>query len=369
MSIGDWNEVARATGLTVAHVVPELVTGTTFHSLRREMAHATSSSPTDATSPWLHGARRDVAVIVHVSPMRQVGETRLSVPTHTSAIAEIDPPLFAGLRLFSRGLIAFFGAPARPRLTAHPSLDTRFVATALDMQRVQEILLPQGLPDRLGEAIAQAERWSSLVLNDSMVQAIGLGATPDRERVESLVDIATSLAREISARARNLRQSPLEVSGRESWSKVAASLGLSIDPLRWHIFGRLGGVEVSAMLDGSPPAVSTTFRARFRSRLAYGLLLRRDFRETATSGFSDLDKLFALKANDLPSARGLFADPEVRRRLGEEADTSNVVLDEHEIVAARGGFASPREIARRLESLVAIVDRMTPAAPSAGPFR
>jgi hypothetical protein len=123
------------------------------------------------------------------------------------------------------------------------------------------------------------------------------------------------------------------------------------------------------MLDGSPPAVSTTFRARFRSRLAYGLLLRRDFREKASSGFPELDRLFALKANDLASARGLFADPEVRRRLVEEAETSNLVLDEHEIVLARGGFASPREIARRLESLVAIVDRMSPAAPTAGPFR
>ena len=369
MSLGDWNEVARATSLTLAHVVPELVTGTTFHSLRREMAHAATSPHSYATSPWLHGARREVAVIVHASAMRQVGGPPTSEPTHTSAIAEIDPPLFAGLRLFSRGLIAFFGAPARPTLTGHPSLDTRFVATALDMQRVQEILLPRGLPDRLGEAIAQAERWSSLVIKDSMVQAIGLGATPYRERIESLVDIATSLAREISARARNLRQSPLEVSGRESWRKVAASLGLSIDPLRWHIFGTLGGVEVSAMLDGSPPAVSTTFRARFRSRLAYGLLLRRDFRATASSGFPDLDKLFALEANDLPGARGLFADPELRRRIGVEADTSNVVLDEHGIVVARGGFASPRELARRLESLVGIVDRMTPAARSAGPFR
>lgn len=368
MSIGDWNEVARAAGLQVAHVVPELVTGTTFHSLRREMAHATSS-PSHATSPWLHGVRRDVAVIVHTTPMRQVGTPAPIEATHTSAIAEIDPPLFAGLRLFSRGLIAFFGAPAKAELTAHPSLDTRFVATAFDMQRVQEILLPQGLPDRLGEAIAQADRWSSLVFKDSMVEAIGLGATPNRERVESLVDIATSLAREISARARNVRQSPLEISGRESWRKVAAALGLSIDPLRWHMFGTLGGVQVSAMLDGSPPAVSMTFRARFRTRLAYGLLLRRDFRAKGDSGFADLDRVFALQANDQVRARGLFADPRLRRRLVGEAETSNVVLDEHEVVLGRGGFASPGEISRRLESLVAVVDAMTPGVRAAGPFR
>jgi len=369
VSIGDWYEVARAARLTLSHVAPEHVVGTTFHSLRREMAHATWPSPSHATSPWLHGVHRDVAVIVRTVALRQVGEAHQGMLTHTSAIAEIDPPLFAGLRLFSRGLIAFFGPPVNADLTAHPSLDTRFVATAFDMLRVREILLPHGLPDRLGEGIAQAERSCNLLIKDSTVEAIGLGATPDLTRVEALVDIATSLAREISARARNLHQSPLEISGRESWQKLAASLGLSVDPLRWHMFGSLHGVEVSAMLDGSPPAVSMTFRARFRTRLAHGLLLRRDFRAKGDSGFPDLDRLFALQANDRMGARSLFADPELRRMLAEAASTSNLVLDEREVVLGRGGFASTREIARRLESLVAIVDRMTPAPPTAGPFR
>jgi hypothetical protein len=369
VSIGDWNEVARAAGLGVAHVVPEHVSGTTFHALRREMTHATLSSPSPRTSPWLHGVHRDVAVIVRTLAMRQVGEAQPGAPTHSSAIAEIDPPLFAGLRLFSRSLIAFYGPPAHPDLTAHPSLDARFVMTAFDLTRVREILLPHGLPDRLGEGIAHAERACSLVVKDSTVEAIALGATPDRERVVGLVDIATALAREISARARNVRQTPLEIAGRESWHELAASLGLSIDPLRWHMFGVLGGVQVSAMLDGSPPAVSMTFRARFRTRLAQGLLLRRDFRAKADLGFPELDPLFVLQANDKVSARALFADPELRVRLAEQAQTSNLVLDEGEIVLGRGGFASKREIARRLEALVAIVDRMTPGVRAAGPFR
>jgi hypothetical protein len=369
VSLERWYEVARGSGLTLAHVGTEHVIGTTFHSLRREMAQATMPSPSHLTSPWLHGARRDVAVIVRTVGMRQVGEASPTAPSHTSAIAEIDPPLFAGLRLFSRGLIAFFGAPLHAELTAHPSLDTRFVAAAFDMSRVRELLLPHGLPDRLGEAIAHAAQSCNLVVKDSTVEALGLGVTPDHERVEGLVDIATSLAREISVRARNLRQTPLEISGRESWQQLAASLGLSVDPLRWHMFGSLHGVEVSAMLDGSPPAVSTTFRARFRTRLAYGLLLRRDFRGKGDSGFPELDHLFALRAHDKTSARTLFSDPRLRQQLAAEASTSNLVLDEREVVVGRGGFASPREIGRRLESLVAIVDCMTPPLPGAGPFR
>jgi hypothetical protein len=369
VSLERWYEVARGSGLGLAHVAAEHVTSATFHALRREMTQATMPSPSHHTSPWLHGARRDVAVIVHTVGMRQVGETAPNAPNHTCAIAEIDPPLFAGLRLFSRGLIAFFGAPLHSELTAHPSLDTRFVSAAFDMPRVREILLPHGLPDRLGEAIAHAAQSCNLVVRDSTVEAFGLGVTPDHDRVEGLVDIATSLAREISVRARNLRQTPLEISGRQSWQRLAASLGLSVDPLRWHMFGALHGVEVSAMLDGSPPAVSTTFRARFRSRLAYGLLLRRDFRGKGDTGFPDLDGLFALRAHDPMGARMLFADPRLRQQLAAEASTSNLVLDEREVVVGRGGFASPREIGRRLESLVAIVDRMTPAPPTAGPFR
>lgn len=369
MSLEAWHDLARGLGLTLAHVAAEHVTGATFHSLRREMTHATWPSPSALTTPWLHGTHREVAVIVRTVALRQVGEPLSGALTHTSAIAEVDPPLFAGLRLFSRGLIAFYGPPANPEITGHPWLDTRFVATAFDLRRVREVLLPHGLPDRLGESIGQAERSCNLVIKDSTVEALALGATPDRERIDALVDIATLLAREISARARNVRQSPLEIAGRESWQKLAASLSLSIDPLRWHMYGTLGGVQVSVMLDGSPPAVSTTFRARFRSRLAYGLLLRRDYRAKGDSGFPDLDRLFALQAHDKPSARSLFADPQLRRRLTAEADTANLVLDEREIVLGRGGFASPREIGRRLEALVGIVDRMTPGVPTAGPFR
>ncbi|MDB4937741.1 MAG: hypothetical protein JWP87_4713 [Labilithrix sp.] len=377
MSDGDWNEVARAVRLDVAHVSDVHVTGTTFHALRREMAQATFPVSSVTTSPWLHGIRRDVAVIVRTVAMRQTGESaKPPSPTHTLAIAEIDPPLFAGLRMMSRDLGAYFGFAKGDEPTGHPSLDTKFLAYGFDMMRVREIFLPRGLPDRLGDGIGHASRSCSIVVKDSTVEAMALGANADAARVDGLADIATSIAREISVRARGLSQRPLEVAAREAWQRLAASLGLSIDPLRWHLFGPLGGAEVSAMLEGSPPAVSTTFRARFRARLPCAFVLRRGYRErnllqrrAKGLGFPELDDLLVLQAADREQAAGLFADPALRMLLAEEARTSNLVLDDREIVLARGGFAGTKEIAARLRALVAIVDRMTPPTAKQGPFR
>jgi hypothetical protein len=377
VSDGDWNEVARAVRLAVAHVSDAHLTGTTFQTLRREMVQATFPASNASTSPWLHGTRRDVAVIVRTVAMRQTGDrAKPAAPTHTLAIAEIDPPLFAGLRMMSRDLIPYFGLAKGAQPTGHPSLDTTFLAYALDMLRVREILLPRGLPDRLGEGIGHASRSCSIVVKDSTVEAMTLGANPDAGRVDGLADIATSIAREISVRARTLTQRPLEITAREAWQRLAVKLGLSVDPLRWHLYGALGGVEVSAMLEGSPPAVSTTFRARFRNRLPCALVLRRGYRarevfarSNKALGFPELDDLLVVETADREQARALFGNAALRGLVAEEAKTSNLVLDDREIVLARGGFAGTREIAARLGALTAIVDLVTPPVQGHGPFR
>lgn len=372
-----WEEVARATGMSLAYVLDAHVTATTFHTLQREMKQGRAARGTRGATPWLHGSRRDVEIVVRMLPMAPTfAAAKPTEATHTAAVAEIDPPLFAGMRMFSRDLVTFFG-PARGEVpSGHPSLDSTFLTYAFDVERVRELLLPQGLPDRLGEAIAHASRSCSIVVKDSSVEAISLGAGPVAERIEGLADIASTIAREISARARTLRHTPLEVQAREAWQRLAASLGLSVDPLRWHVFGRLGDVEVSVMLEGSPPGVSTTFRAQLRSRLPYALLLRRGFRDKglwggggAPMGHPELDALLVLQASHRPQACALFADPALRQLLAEEARTSNLVLDDQEIVLGRGGFAGTKEIARRLQALVAIVDRLTPRLAAAGPFR
>ncbi len=381
MTDGDWNEVARSLRLTLAHVAETHITGTTFQTLRREMTQGLFHARADGTGPWMHGRRHDVEVITRVVPMRHARAARkLDAPTHSVAIAEIDPPLFAGLRMLSRDLVVYFGVASNADLglTGHPSLDTRFLTYAFDHARVREVLLPYGQPDRLGEVIAHASDSCSLILKDSTVEAMSLGATPDVARFDGLVDIATSIARELSARARWVHHHPLEVEAREAWQKLAASLGLSVDPLRWRIYGVLHGVDVSVTLDGSPPGVSTLFRARFRTPLPCRMVLRSEIRarnlfgrvsaESAT-GYPELDGALALHTRHLAQARAALGDASARSMLATEASSSNLVLDDREITIGRGGFASTREIKQRLQALVAIVDRITPGLPAAGPFR
>lgn len=376
-----WLDVARSLRMSVSHVSDRNITGTTFQTLRREMAQGAAWPGTAGTSPWLVGQRRDVNVVVRTVVLHQSGTPRnVTTPaTHTTAIAEIDPPLFAGLRMFSRDLALFYGHPHTATGTGHPSLDTTFYTNAFDSARIREIFLPSGTPDRLGEAMGHASRTHSLLVRDSAVETFNLGANPLEARAEGLVDLATAVARELSNRARNLTQTALEIAARTAWQKLALRLGLSIDPLRWHIFGSLGDVEVSAMLEGSPPGVFTTFSAKLRSKLPTPMFVRRGYRsrhafitwaDGQPPGYPELDGLLVLQARDPEAARAALADPELRKLLAAEAETSNLVLDESEIVLGRGGFASTTEIAQRLQSLVAIVDRLTPRAQTnAGPFR
>jgi hypothetical protein len=382
MDSDGWIDVARSLGLALAHASNAQLSGTSFQTLRREMTRGSQPRSSYMTRPWMHGKRDGVAVISRVVTMRQTGEgAKEAGPTHSSVVAEIDPPLFAGLRMISRDLATYFGFPKSVEITGHPSLDTTFLTNAFDMRRVREILVPRGHPDRLGEGISHATRSCSLVVKDSMVEALALGATPDRARFDALVDVAASIARELSRRAPSVEQQPLEIAGRDAWQRLAAKLGLSIDPLRWQIYGNLDGVDVSVVLDGSPPGVSTLFGAKFRAPLACSLLLRSGFRseellartsgpsDDALPGFAELDKLLVLRTPHRAQARALLADEALRRTLATEASSSNLVLDEREVVLGRGGFASTREIRQRLEALVTIVDRLTPRAPAAGPFR
>ena len=292
--------------------------------------------------------------------------------------AAVDPPLYAGLYMFSRDLVAYFGVLHDADALLRTPLRASYVAKAYDAARVSFLFGRDGAVDRVAELFASAAREISVVVKDRELRVIAAGATPDEARVDRLVEAAAALTRRLGERALEMPQRPEEIAAKDRWQALAVSLGLAFDHRRWHLFGRIDDVDVSVVLEGSPPAVSTTFRARFRRSLACGLHLRRGYQAKAVfttwrdghaPGFPELDGVVVLDAQDLDRARSLLANGALRILIAEEATTSNVVITDHEIVLGRGGFALPREITRRLEAVRSMVDHLTPRAVGHGPFR
>lgn len=292
------------------------------------------------------------------------------------ATAAIDPPLFAGLYMSSRSLIGRFGTLHETSLSGHADVDRVFVLKAFDVARVTEMVHAGGGEIARALVLADSE-CGGIVVKDRVVEVHPVVATDDADDVTRA--LAARVAKAIGRFTSGMAARPAEIDGRARWNDLAVQLGLSFDPRRWHIFGKHEGIEVSVKIDGSPPAVSTICRARWRMPLACGMVLRRGFRESVgfTSwsdgkppGFPELDKVTVMQARDPERARALLGDAAVRSAVAALAAAGNVWLDDVEIGIGRGGFAGRTEIRQRLDELCRIVDRITPALSSgAGPFR
>lgn len=303
------------------------------------------------------------------------------------ATAAIDPPLFAGLFMFSTALVPVFGVlHGAEYFTRHPDVNRAFVLKAFDLERVNELFSSPVVPGGLARALVEASMVSPLVIKDRTVDVYGplalLGNTgtgeEDAAPDEATIERSKSIAGALSRFAETMQPRPAEIEGRARWSDLAAQLGLSFDPRRWHLFGNFDGIEVSVSLEGSPPGVSTSFRARWRRPLACGIVLRRGFRQRVgfttwkdgdPPGFPELDAVTVMDARDPERARAILADQPVRSAIAGIAAEANFVLDDRAITVGRGGFAGRTEIRQRLEELRWLVDRVTPAMGGGSPFR
>jgi len=282
------------------------------------------------------------------------------------SVAAIDPPLFAGLYMFPMRMVARFGVLHHAQQTGHPEIDRVYVMKMHDLPRVRSMFYTFGIGDLLAERGHQFD----LVIKDRTVELVDVDddAVPKElaQAISRFTDVMEPNAAEINARAR--------------WNDLAIQLGLSFDPRRWHLYGKFDGIDVSVAIEGSPPAVSTSFRARWRLPLACGVKMRRGFRESvgfatwkdgAAPGFPELDKIAVIEADDLERARQvLLGDPAVRSTIAGIAAESNFTIDDREVVLGRGGFAGRTEIRQRLEELRFLVDKVSPPHNAgAGPFR
>lgn len=286
----------------------------------------------------------------------------------TSASALVDPPLFAGLFMFTARLVARFGVLHDTLQCGHPEVDRLYVMRMHDWERARDMIFASS------SLLLSYGRAADVVVKDRKVEVFGQVADRDLER--AAMEIAASISRFTTT----MPPRPAEIDARARWNDLAVQLGLFFDPRRWHLYGKFDGIDVSVTLDGSPPAVSTSFRARWRLPLACGLRMRRGFRESVgfatwkdgtAPGFPELDKVAVLEAEDLERARTvLLGDPAVRSAIAGIAAESNFTIDDREVVLGRGGFAGRTEIRQRLEELRFLVDKVTPPHNAgAGPFR
>lgn len=284
------------------------------------------------------------------------------------ATVMIDPPLFAGLYMYTKRLTPQFGVLHHAILCGHPDVDRMFVMRMHDRERARDMLFS------VSDLLVAAAQGFDIVVKDRSVEVIGAVAA------EEAAQTARALAGAISNFTRTMPPRPMEVDARARWNDLAIQLGLSFDPRRWHLYGKFEGIDVSVTIEGSPPGVSTMFRAKWRMPLACGLAMRRGFRESVgfttwkdgtAPGFPELDKIAVLEAQDLERARTvLLGDQAVRSAIAGIAAEANFTIDDREIAVGRGGFAGRTEIRQRLEELRFVVDKVTPPLGSgAGPFR
>lgn len=336
-----------------------------FDWLRRELAEP----PAFAThvASWLFGERDGVAIVVR--PVSLPGDAENPC---TAIVAEIDPPLFTGLRMFSRSLAQPFRFESPTFVLGVPMIDRPFVVRVHDKDRALRLFARGGVNDNFAWSLGDAGTKKNLLIDDRTVASYVIGRVPSEAHVEEDLEVVSYYARHFAERVPSLPERPEEHEARESWARAAAGWSLVFDPARWKISGEHEGRRIDVTLEGIPPSVATIVRVSFRLPLGVGLFVRsglRDKKMASRSGHSDLDEHLLYDARDGVKAQQAIADPAVRSALAEEARIANVTMTDRGITSARGGFLRGREVSARIEALSAIVDRITPQLRTAGPFR
>jgi hypothetical protein len=386
-----WPEMGRQLGLDCAFVSEGSMFGWSFASFRRELAEP--ALPGDAKSTlWLHGTFNGVSVIVRPtwmpisatdSPLDQFFHalsSKYAPPQEpfTSVMAEIDPPLRAGVQMVSRAS-ARFGNPKRSRLAKLSDARVRAVywTSARDLRRLDALLFGAGSGD-LASRLVDLGKDVALAVHDGVVEAIAPGFDPDAARLSTMLVRASLLAAELSARSRAVPERAGDRERRVAWAEVAARRGLSFDPPRLHLFGDVRGARVDVLLE-SHVGEATTVRALFRRPLGVGLSLRKappKQRWVAVGRPKDrliedsaLDAAVLAEALDAGGARALLSSPAVVDAfLAATRATELFMVHDSEVFAADPGWLSPQDLEARIDAALAVVDAITPP-DEVGPYR
>ena len=290
-------------------------------------------------------------------------------PYHTIAMAEIDPPIFAGLQLVTRPSGRF----GPPRLfgqmpIARADLAGQLWATAHDPARVNA-LFSLGVPELL---LRESLRQGALIaMHDGVVEVSVMGL-PSPPVFRVLVDWAAQLGAELSTLSYALPLRMADVPWSEGWARAAGERGLAFDPKRWLVQGTIDGIAIEARLETGHGTLATSVRAKLRSALACGLSLRRAL-ETERPGIfrkgpgnvfvgeREFDADFAIWAIDPDAARERLARDGVTDALRTlAAGAKQVLVDDTSVFVSDDGCSDGASLARHIDAVRAVVTALSP---------
>ena len=385
-----WTELGRALGLSPAVVSETSMLGWSFASFRRELAEPVTPDP--KMKPWLHGTWKDVATLVRSAPMEL---PPVYIPAYvktldhifppkretlfTMAVAEICPPLFAGVRMSTSGSYRF-GPPLHDALVRlEPAgLNRVFWTYASNAPRLRRLLERRGPADDFPELLAAAAERVRMAIQDGVVEVFLQGRVSDARVVSGELDVAVAIAKELSRRSLELAEEPAVTKSKSAWAEVVASRGLQFDPVSWHGFGRVNGAPVEILLEPTEAFVRTTVRTLFPAPLGAGLQVAPStsspfFGLYARSppvviGEPKFDSRFAVAALDTARARGILGDAVRARMLNAVEGSAHLLMNDAEVLLALERCAAPHELGRLIDDALAIV-AATASTRASPPYR
>jgi hypothetical protein len=373
-----WSSFAESLGWRLTSVSEAHMFGWSFASFKRALGEPATFEA--KVNPWVHGYARDRLVIVRpmyfhpqladsafLRAMSGTQENPTPPPLHTIAMAEIDPPIFAGLQLVTRPS-GRFGAPRifGQMPIARSDLAGQLWATAHDAMRVNA-LFSLGVPERLLRPALR--RGAGIALHDGVAEIFCMGI-PSPPLLRELVDWAAELGAQLSmlSNALPLRMADWPLS--DAWARAAGARGLSFDAKRWLIEGTIDDVVLEARLETGHGALATSVRATLRSPLGCGLSIRRAL-ETERPFFGKgpgnvfmgraFDADFVTFAVDPNAARDRLSRSGVEDALvALGSGATQVIVDDTHLFVTDDGCSDGARLATRIDAALAAVAALSP---------
>jgi hypothetical protein len=268
---------------------------------------------------WMYGKRREIEFVVGGrTEVERDSEGGTRTRHFTHCIAEIDPPLWIGLRalLDKGGLISQLFQTNAPQYAAWDPhrLQQLFAYRANDGYDPHEVLATAY------ESGLRAE------VDDTSVRFTASAHVTDAPSIGSAIDGATLIAARLRAARARLGPAQWEIDAALAWGLCAGRHGLAFDKERFRASGLIEGSRADLrLLGGANPM--TRFRLRYPQPLACTV------RVTVGPPPSWLGQLLGVQDIELgdPAFDPLFVvkgqpEPAVRQLLGAHARAALVAL-------------------------------------------